>query len=1258
MLENEEAKGSPALIHVAKKIWVSAIIVVLLFVGITIGAGYSAWQNIEARGGLKSILQEALSDEAAEIISTIDETSLSFRLSTAPLRLKAKNIKLTAKDTSLTLPQSEFGFSLYNLMTRNFVPSDMKMSGLEIEISHGREGWHAGPSMALITSLMRENAANASDSSALASIKNIYIGNARVIINREIQGRNDLTAGQIILEPIGISLKHAKNRIKGSISVNNPEGGEVVIDFDGDETGRTINFSTMISNIDMDMIYPYLGLNIPEIADLGSIDGRLTMSVDGREITSFSGDLVTKNGKTVLPSIGKVSYSDASILFAYDTVKETLSISNFDMNAVKLGQDDGQVATGKINFSGQIRQPLSQKPVVIAKLLGSGIPLERMLSAWPEGNNSELRSKILSTFQGGIVQSFGLNMVGVLYREQSLFDISSIDVVAELNTIRFETGFASVENIVGTLGSRLELSVGAQGKIDHASADFLLRDAKLLAKNSDRVVDLEGIELRANLKGNVLTLTRGAIDAKGLGQMAMIAKMEIDQDWHPHRVDMSIKAEQIDKDFLISLWPETMRNRTRSWIADRIHGGQINGLNMNLGVDIPREENAELIYLDGRARVVNAEMTYMEGMPVISDLQAPLTFEKSFLRADIEAGLIAGVDVAGSRVIIRKNEQGPMVDVAVLSEGPFLGAVKLLDSPRLGLLKQAGLNVTEATGDMNATVSLKWQIPQAGQSIDDVGGIDINVAANVIDASMNGLPQGLKLTNADADVIMANNVLTLSGRGNFDNASGLINLVYDKKRNIDLQVKMVKSEEMTAIIREASGIDLMGATGGVVSAKRAAGQDKIQMKAEIDFTDAAINLDRFGLTKLPGEDATLTGDFVISEGLLREVSALDLESEFLSVKGDANFDESGQFLGAFFDEVAWPGNDISQITIERNEDNVLRIAADAKIIDLTPLRREESPGEGLSLVVDLTANRIVLDEQVSLSGNVTLETKEDGTGVAKFLGSLFLNGKPYMTESTLTAMFGSGDDLMEGRGLIGGAEASLTLSPSEDGGQLLVLRSDNAGQVLKTLNIIDAIRSGKLYMVAEFHPDAAGHATVNFELEDFKVIEAPTAVRMMSVLSLAGLYSLIEGDGTHFNLGHAHIETFADKQIIHQARATGDALAVDLVGVVYPEQRALEVSGALLPIYGITKLIGKVPLLSEILTGVDNSGILVTQFTIDGSFDDPETSINFSSIVPGVFRDVFSPNWISKERERLIGNGALDNATAGNDDNASISVAE
>ena len=74
----------------------------------------------------------------------------------------------------------------------------------------------------------------------------------------------------------------------------------------------------------------------------------------------------------------------------------------------------------------------------------------------------------------------------------------------------------------------------------------------------------------------------------------------------------------------------------------------------------------------------------------------------------------------------------------------------------------------------------------------------------------------------------------------------------------------------------------------------------------------------------------------------------------------------------------------------------------------------------------------------------------------------------------------------------------------------------------------------------------------------------------------------------------------------------------------------------LLPLYGITKLIGKVPLVGQILTGIDNAGFFATQFSLSGTIDDPETSVNVSSIAPGVFRDVFSPDWINRERERLI----------------------
>ena len=48
------------------------------------------------------------------------------------------------------------------------------------------------------------------------------------------------------------------------------------------------------------------------------------------------------------------------------------------------------------------------------------------------------------------------------------------------------------------------------------------------------------------------------------------------------------------------------------------------------------------------------------------------------------------------------------------------------------------------------------------------------------------------------------------------------------------------------------------------------------------------------------------------------------------------------------------------------------------------------------------------------------------------------------------------------------------------------------------------------------------------ELTDFHVVEAPKAVRAFSVLSVAGLSSLVEGEGTHFSKGQAIIGANGD----------------------------------------------------------------------------------------------------------------------------------
>ncbi len=223
------------------------------------------------------------------------------------------------------------------------------------------------------------------------------------------------------------------------------------------------------------------------------------------------------------------------------------------------------------------------------------------------------------------------------------------------------------------------------------------------------------------------------------------------------------------------------------------------------------------------------------------------------------------------------------------------------------------------------------------------------------------------------------------------------------------------------------------------------------------------------------------------------------------------------------------------------------------------------------------------------------------------------------------------------KGLIGGVEADLTMRSGQDDGDHLVLTTGNAGQVLKALSITDAIRGGNMTMTVLYAPDDASYYTANFALTDFRVIEAPTAVRMLSVLSLAGLYSLIEGDGTAFTEGQARISVTPDQQRIEYAKARGDALALEVTGLINTNDDTLDVSGALFPVYLITQILGQVPLVGELVTGLNHEGVFNTRFQLKGPVDDPDTNVRLSSIAPGLLRDIFAPDWINNERSRLLG---------------------
>ncbi|MGB2320077.1 MAG: AsmA-like C-terminal domain-containing protein, partial [Candidatus Puniceispirillum sp.] len=202
---------------------------------------------------------------------------------------------------------------------------------------------------------------------------------------------------------------------------------------------------------------------------------------------------------------------------------------------------------------------------------------------------------------------------------------------------------------------------------------------------------------------------------------------------------------------------------------------------------------------------------------------------------------------------------------------------------------------------------------------------------------------------------------------------------------------------------------------------------------------------------------------------------------------------------------------------------------------------------------------------------------------------------------------------------------------------ILVLTSKNAGRMLSGLGVTDAIRAGSVRLENNFIGSDFSSFNTNITITDFNVVKAPRAVRIFSLLGPAGIIGLVEGEGTAFSNGVARFEKRDADVSISRMEASGGAVSVAVVGRFNNETREMDISGNVVPANQLSKIIGAVPLLGNVLTGIDKSGIFTTQFSMVGDIDDPQTTINAASLAPGVLRDLFSPEWLKRESQRLFG---------------------
>lgn len=761
-------------------------------------------------------------------------------------------------------------------------------------------------------------------------------------------------------------------------------------------------------------------------------------------------------------------------------------------------------------------------------------------------------------------------------------------------TIRVATGITGV----GLSGSA-ELQVGT-GTI--AVPELLLRPVEIASATLSATVepDLDGASLEAvlDLGGPKLNLGAAAVrSGSGYG------------------VTVDGFAEGVPVGDLHRYWPESVGEAAREWVTGNLADGTVPRATVQASgwLDPVDPGTARLDQLGGRIEFTGVTTHYFRPLPPVTAVEGAAVYDAVSFDIAIAGGRLGQLRIDPSRVrILDLDTDDEKASIEVAARGPVLDVLQVIDHQPLGYPTRLGLPLDGVAG--LAGVRLRFDFPLLKDL--KIEQVKLAAAANLADVDLPGVVAGHALTDADLSLDLNGAGMTLSGTGM---VLGARSEVFVDQRFHERGPFTSRSRIKTTATRErlaAFGLDLGDRMGGQMAVEAQAevkpgGAEAVAITA--DLQDTRLTVPELGWEKPSGSSGTLRARMTIRDGNPASVDEFELQAGDMAMRATAVLGPDAVPVVIDFARLRVARTDAAG-RVERIGADEWRVALRGTTIDLSPIIDADegaAPGEtepaAAASPAGSSTDRFTLDLRVAAD-------------------TLMVTRKASLTRATL-ALRRTGERIesLDLRGRVGQGFAMLSVQPV-DGNRRLTLRAEDAGEFLSAFDIVETVQGGRLAadgMVTGDH--LTDGLTMSARIEEFSVVNAPVLAQVLSVASFTGLADTLRGDGIRFSRSRVDLTLTPDRIEARNGIAYGPGLGLKLEGAYDRSSDLIDFVGLLAPAYSLSRLIDKIPVLGQLLTGGEGEGLLATEFRVRGKIDNPTVTVNpLTALTPGFLRDLVS----------------------------------
>ncbi len=655
------------------------------------------------------------------------------------------------------------------------------------------------------------------------------------------------------------------------------------------------------------------------------------------------------------------------------------------------------------------------------------------------------------------------------------------------------------------------------------------------------------------------------------------------------------------------LWPPELSPMSREWVISNITKGHVPNASVQLDIKpgdfeqpvLPRESINALIALS------KGTIRYLPDHPTVDNVEAVIHIDALSLDADLSSGhTMQNTKLSGGKVRIADlNADNPRIDVSFEAQAPASDAVQILRLPRLN--HADNLNLKDGIdGSVSAKAELAFDFyapkDEAGNPLEP--DVDYHVVATLNNVGQQQFMKKFDIAGASGTLEVQNSGLTFKGTGNVNGAqvsSADVRYLFSPEEGFDTFINVKATAPVTSFKRFGyPEFDFLKGSVGV-EAEVSQGKTHELSRATFNLADTTVEQNPIGWTKPDKEAATLKLTAEKKDGVF-SIPSFELTGKEANISGELGVSADLSSINRVKTEKATLGQtDISSLLYDASGP-FTKLEITAKTLDASGYLKKDSDGFSFK---DFPA--------IQFKADIDRVIVAPAAEVADLRGHL-----------TCDAVRCTSADI---KGKTDGKDFVMKIMKNPKGKRQFSLHADDAAKFLRAVDVFGGMEGGTLSISGNYDDaKAVPSLKAKVVIIDFTMKDAPILARILSLASLTGFMDTMQGKGIAFKKLLAPFTLADDVITLRDAKAYGPAIGITADGTVTMPQAALAINGTVVPSYTINNVLGKVPLLGDILTG-GGEGVFAATYKVKGTDKEPDVSVNpLSILTPGFLRNIFS----------------------------------